>query len=891
MADDIKLVIGVEQGGLLKAITNTEALEKKVKKLSAAYAKDSVSYGRYNKAIGDLAKATNKSKKELLDYGRAIRAEEKATKKATAETKAYAKARREAEQVNKALTKATQKQTAAQITSNKVMSQAKNRMNGNNMAIQQLGYQFGDFAVQVQSGTSAFVAFSQQGAQLAGILPMIATPLGLSMGAAVALSAGLGILIPIVGVVGRALFEMGGNAKSASEKADALKESLEDLSGAADLLRDLAEINLSGQFAEAKEELKGLVEELNKLKREQARDAFSTAIKSFVEGLSDQMLSAKKLADEAGKELARRTSQKESVEEDSKAYKELSDRIQKLIPRQVEATKAALEYGDLLKEIGKIQSSSNSKDYAANMVAFANTLRNSEYVTEGLKKQMMELLDETGLIVNEVEKLGEEQKEVNKVAESFLKTQEESAKAQAKIKEAVKEIKDNFNEELIVAKEKLRLSEIELAKGKDSVKYKEEVAKQERRQLESRLRSDKILGSHLKQIMDIYDEEAKVTAELDSSEEKAKGLADALKEAASAMSSLLSFGQGLDKAIAVATAKVKALEAGTSGAVAGRIAGYRADLAAKLGDPALGMEDKESVSASYNRKIDELQTLLTREQGLRDKNKSGSDNVVNIKEIIAARELQMQQERTLIGLSEEQAERQRVYYDLLKQNKDADVQLTETEIRGAADAIAAFEEQNRVLQEAADKQRQIADTIQSSMEDAFMSIVDGTKSAEDAFKDMARIIIKELYKVLVVQQLVGSFKAGGGGIFGSIFGATQAEGGAWQGGSQIKAYANGGIVGAPTVFPMARGKIGLMGEAGPEAIMPLKRGANGKLGVQAEGGGGDNVVVHQNFNFQANGDDSVKRIIAQAAPQIANMTKKSMLDDRRRGGQMKATFG
>ena len=82
-----------------------------------------------------------------------------------------------------------------------------------------------------------------------------------------------------------------------------------------------------------------------------------------------------------------------------------------------------------------------------------------------------------------------------------------------------------------------------------------------------------------------------------------------------------------------------------------------------------------------------------------------------------------------------------------------------------------------------------------------------------------------------------------------------------------------------------------MGEAGPEAIMPLKRGANGKLGVQAEGGSQGNVVVNQSFNFAANGDESVKRIIAQAAPSIANMTKKSIIDDRRRGGQMKTTFG
>jgi len=63
-------------------------------------------------------------------------------------------------------------------------------------------------------------------------------------------------------------------------------------------------------------------------------------------------------------------------------------------------------------------------------------------------------------------------------------------------------------------------------------------------------------------------------------------------------------------------------------------------------------------------------------------------------------------------------------------------------------------------------------------------------------------------------------------------GAFQADGGAWSGGRQIQAYADGGVVGGPTMFPMSGGKTGLMGEAGPEAIMPLKRGKNGKLGVE-----------------------------------------------------------
>jgi hypothetical protein len=200
--------------------------------------------------------------------------------------------------------------------------------------------------------------------------------------------------------------------------------------------------------------------------------------------------------------------------------------------------------------------------------------------------------------------------------------------------------------------------------------------------------------------------------------------------------------------------------------------------------------------------------------------------------------------------------------------------------------VAGLEAQitaNENLLRIEEERKRMNDLVTDSMEDGLMAMADGTKSVSDAFRDMAREIIAELYRILVVQQMVNAAK--------SFFGFPFADGGAFSGGSQIQAYADGGVVGGPTMFPMAGGKTGLMGEAGPEAIMPLKRGANGKLGVQMEGGGGDTINVVQNFSFQANGDDSVKKIIAQAAPQIANMTKKSLLDDRRRGGTTKAVFG
>jgi len=181
--------------------------------------------------------------------------------------------------------------------------------------------------------------------------------------------------------------------------------------------------------------------------------------------------------------------------------------------------------------------------------------------------------------------------------------------------------------------------------------------------------------------------------------------------------------------------------------------------------------------------------------------------------------------------------------------------------------------------EAEEDRKSIIDTVSQSLTDGLTAMVEGTKSVKDAFKDMAREIIKQLWEIFVIKQITG--------VIERAFGF--ADGGAFKGGNVIP-FANGGVVGGPTTFGMAGGKTGLMGEAGPEAIMPLKRGADGKLGVEASGGGGSTVIT-QNFNFSANGDESVKKIIAQAAPQIAQMTQKSMMDQRRRGGAMKATFG
>jgi len=234
-------------------------------------------------------------------------------------------------------------------------------------------------------------------------------------------------------------------------------------------------------------------------------------------------------------------------------------------------------------------------------------------------------------------------------------------------------------------------------------------------------------------------------------------------------------------------------------------------------------------------------------------------------------------EKELLGTSEE-------YQEVMRTIQSSDKKYSEAAIQGAVARLEAINKEKAALKQMESLQKNIAETIG----DGFMSMVDGTKTVKDAFRDMARDIIKQLYEVLVIQRLVGSAQNGTGiaGLIGGMF----ANGGAFSAGRQIQAYANGGIVGGPTYFPMAGGKTGLMGESGPEAIMPLKRGKGGKLGVAVEGNSGS-VVVNNTINVTGGSDPAAIRAeVAKLMPQITSATKSAVIDARRRGGQMKAAF-
>lgn len=154
-------------------------------------------------------------------------------------------------------------------------------------------------------------------------------------------------------------------------------------------------------------------------------------------------------------------------------------------------------------------------------------------------------------------------------------------------------------------------------------------------------------------------------------------------------------------------------------------------------------------------------------------------------------------------------------------------------------AQAELENVNKSLDNNGVKLEDYSKKISSSISSGIISAV---RNGGNAFEEFSSLAVSALQKVLdkllemsVVTPILNAFTGGTGGtIFSGItklFGS--ADGNVFKNGNVIP-FAKGGIVQQPTIFPMANGGTGLMGEAGAEAVMPLRRMSNGRLGVEAE---------------------------------------------------------
>ncbi len=152
----------------------------------------------------------------------------------------------------------------------------------------------------------------------------------------------------------------------------------------------------------------------------------------------------------------------------------------------------------------------------------------------------------------------------------------------------------------------------------------------------------------------------------------------------------------------------------------------------------------------------------------------------------------------------------------------------------------------------------LADGVARSISTAFRGALTEGKSFRSVLSDIARAFADIALKAAI--KPLGSLV---GGLVENLFTATNpALGG-------VTPFAKGGVIAAPSYFPLGRG-MGLAGEAGPEAIMPLQRGPDGRLGVAVGGG----AAVHVTFNVTASDARSFAASEAEISAMLLRAVKR-----------------
>lgn len=228
--------------------------------------------------------------------------------------------------------------------------------------------------------------------------------------------------------------------------------------------------------------------------------------------------------------------------------------------------------------------------------------------------------------------------------------------------------------------------------------------------------------------------------------------------------------------------------------------------------------------------------------------------------------LSLDRERNALGLVGAAALEYAYITERLVAAKRAGIEISPAEVAAIEATGKAYAEQRYAIDEAS---RAIADAREIT-KGFFSDWLNGVREGGNVFKTFADSVINSLNRIIdkmldraiddFFNNMMKSSGSGAGSGFGSFFSSISGFFGFANGGAFDRAqrFANGGaftntIVNTPTLFRFANGAaLGEMGEAGPEAIMPLKRGPNGALGVQAHGGGlrKAEINIKQDFHMQ-----------------------------------------
>jgi hypothetical protein len=502
--------------------------------------------------------------------------------------------------------------------------------------------------------------------------------------------------------------------------------------------------------------------------------------------------------------------------------------------------------------------------------------------TNDLSDALKQLAGESKNAADEAERLA---RGLDSVAQLRVQTEIERVQREVDRLQALANAAEADPEAYGVAQERLRVEKEKLANLQAKLNTSKELGQEERNRMARSDRSkaslDAMVAAMAKQVeqqrnlnMAIEANERQQMRMFRDAEQSASDLAEAVFEAYKNGDDLskLSVKVGIDAAAIAATELARQM---------GISLGLALDIVAMgrqgfSGPDAAREQVQDTYLGSSGLRRDQAEVILfpSRGQTSREGSVGGGSPKVDPLEQLRQR---IKLETELLGKTEAQKEMIRALG--VDQSKYTQDQLANVE--SMIEALIREQEQR-------EKIVNLQETLANSATDLFFAAAKST----DAFKASLASMLQTLAQAIAQQAFLNALQntSGGAGVTGVLGSISKilgfADGGVFNRGN-VMAFAGGGVVSQPNFFPMAGGKTGLMGEAGPEAIMPLKRGKDGKLGVATEGGGGTTVIQPQ-INIDARGAqqgvaEQINASITQALPTIIEATVSATKERSRRG--------
>ena len=739
------------------------------------------------------------------------------------------------------------------------VEQSRQGVNKWGLLVQQSGYQAGDFLVQIQSGTNAFVAFGQQATQLVGILPMFAAELGISAVALGGITLGLSIAIPLITAIGAYFMRTSEDAKKAKEQLSDLDSAIKGIDNTLKSWTQTKQAAAQGMTVEqmfggqsleqAKTDL-GVALRLAEQIQEETRNttgldaALLNSIESIWGGGIINRLNAATAEVEKAKQRIIDINAK-LVEE----QKQNSDDARVALQNEFDMQMSIAKFGEDSAQTKALANKQALDDY--NRQVDAQVKANELTEEQGSKLKAANLLNTYLLDITQKLVAAEEKKE--QVLIRSYQYMGETMRLSAEQVASYEKENEAINNRLVM--------EMAIAKfGKDSAEVKKLQREEELDLYDQAIDAQVILGKYTKDQGQALKDSNRIRQDAVDLQQKET---DALNRGKALVREFLSTYLDIGKAVDdISKVDLKSV---FEDAIAPSSALYQ--FVSKTWTTMVNMskfQPRDYSGFTYGGAFAESRMEGPSEPPkIKDKTDIGGVGGGAKTDPLAELQKQIALQEELNGKTEAE---QRVRQAL----GDSWATYSPTVIKGLEEQIQKQIE----LEDRLKEQQQIFDTVKTSMEDAFMGMVDGTKSAKDAFKSMAAAIIKELYNVLVVQQLVGSFDRAtgtGSGLVGMIGSALfRADGG-----------------------PVSAGQPYIVGERGPEMIIPKSSGmvlTNGQTKAALGGTSNESYVVHNNISVTGSDSVMVRQEIAKMIPQISSATKAAMIDAKRRGGQMGNAF-